>query len=531
MLAAIIITLSLVFSLTTLSAKAPDAAETPVSSYGYVEGLHYSTLSERGKELYDLFASNLNDPRCVHLELFSDEAAEYDAAYRALSLDNPELAVLTYKHDNVISGDVVTWKMCDAEEDFLTYSSNAMLEDMYAASYEIVSRMPEGLDTAEKYRWLADALCDTVAPISGEKYDFVYTNAGGALVNGLAEASAYAQAYQMLCRDADLWCTTVSSEKNPDAAVNLIRLGEGDYYYMDTASADESGTRDEFYFMEPERLWGRDALLFRLPSGMMTAKSVMLTSEERVNRLPDEMKIARSLLNKNEKSVYDAFEKKILAFEHFNLSFDGIAHEEIANAIEALRHDYPELLIALKSDYIYDSEAGKWSFSISYMKSSNRIDGGDLDAYIKKVIYVADRTVLNMPEGLDTREKYAYLADRLLESVELVDALSGNDERYQHAGGALLNRLANASAVNSAYLLLCQRAGLWCTLAGTQSDGSDTTVLVMLDDGYTYYMDIASAKTNPKENCYFINDDELTALLGTRKSEHFSESAIVASAK
>ena len=530
-LAALMMLVFLTASFTTLSAVAPEPDEPTDTHYSYVEGLHYKGLSERERELYDLLSYNLNDPRCVHLSLFFDEAAEYDAAYKALALDNPELAVLAYKHENVADGSTVTWKLCDAEEDFTDYSSMTVLEDMYAASYELVSRMPEGLDTRGKYTWLADSLCDLITPVDEDEYDYAYTNAG-ALAKEKAERRAYAFAYQMLCRDADLWCTTVASDNDPDETVNLIRLDDGEYYYMDTASADESLLREICYFMKPELLWGRDSFFVQIPSGMSAASGVMLSTEQRVNRLPEQMKIARSLLNKNEKKVYDDFEKKLLGFEYFNASFDGIAHEEIDNAIDALKLDYPELSIAVSSSYTYDSETNKWKFSLDYMTSSNRIDGGDADAYIKKVIYYADRIVLKMPESLARREKYEWLADYLLNSVEIVDpSVITNDERYEHAGGALLNRKANASALNSAYLLLCQRAGLWCALADTTASGLDTTVVVMLDDGYTYYMDIASAKTHAKKDCYFINDSELTALLGTKKSRSFAESLLVATAK
>ena len=114
----------------------------------------------------------------------------------------------------------------------------------------ILEQMPQGLSTREKYIWLADYLCSVTE--YEDKVEYIY--ADGPILYGKGICQSYAYAYQWLCQNAGLWCTSCSGWAGDlGHCWNVVKLDNGKTYYMDVTWADSSNKPNLFYFMTYER--------------------------------------------------------------------------------------------------------------------------------------------------------------------------------------------------------------------------------------------------------------------------------------
>ncbi len=123
------------------------------------------------------------------------------------------------------------------------------IDDLMNEADEIISQMPSGLSVKERYLWIANILCDmTLYTSNADNYEASY--AVGPIQKGEATAQGYAQAYQLLCQKADLWCILCNGGEH---VWNVIMLEDGSTYYMDLTWQDDASKKNDYYFMSYEK--------------------------------------------------------------------------------------------------------------------------------------------------------------------------------------------------------------------------------------------------------------------------------------
>ncbi len=231
-----------------------------------------------------------------------------------------------------------------------------------------------------------------------------------------------------------------------------------------------------------------------------------------VDRLPDDMKANRLRQNDCVKKVYDRMLPYVLTYTNFSIALDDMVHKEQVyfNAAEAIRQDYPETWMYFSSGYhiITESYGSKYyNLYEQHTKHFKSFDAVATDAYINKVYSRCDEILSQMPEKLSTKEKYIWIADKLIEITECADTLD-----YTYADGPLLYGKGVCQAYSMAYQLLCQKAGLWCILcSGMSGDVGHCWNVVKLDNGATYYMDLTWADSSSNKKYYFMTYEECIA--------------------
>lgn len=192
-------------------------------------------------------------PKILAMESFSYDAATcgYDtlddvlAAWGALETDEPQIDNYFIIEENIdkngttISLDSHYFCSWTEEQSADQAEISEGLEKFEQVCDDIVSGMPENTSTYEKYRYLAQAV--------SERADYDYSMSLPAIaapygiITGQMICQGYAEAYQILCQRADLWCRTVSGESDGMShAWNLIWLDSGTYH-VDITWADEQG--------------------------------------------------------------------------------------------------------------------------------------------------------------------------------------------------------------------------------------------------------------------------------------------------
>lgn len=186
-------------------------------------------------------------------EPFSYDAATYGyrtlddvlMAWGALRADQPEIDNY-FMIEDIVGEDGITSSLdssyfCEWTEGRSTNELELAegLAEFGRVCDEIVGGMPENASTYEKYRYLAQAVS------ARADYDYSMSlpaiGAPYGILTGSMICQGYAEAYQVLCQRAGLWCRVVSGESGGDAhAWNLVWLESGTYY-VDITWSDEEG--------------------------------------------------------------------------------------------------------------------------------------------------------------------------------------------------------------------------------------------------------------------------------------------------
>ena len=220
------------------------------------------------------------------------------------------------------------------------------------------------------------------------------------------------------------------------------------------------------------------------------------------NRVANNPKIHRSVLEESEKEIYDEFLPKVLTYTPYTVDFSesGISYDSFLKVNDAIMDDFPETWLYYSETYEYDvdscDEEGNPSvfysgtacyFTLRFTSENiKNFDKNTVDQHIKRIYARCVEIVSKMPDELSVREKYLWLADKICELTEYSEEFE-----YLYADGPLLYGKGMCQSYAFAYQWLCQTAGLWCiTCKGSGIGVAHAWNVVMLDDGHTYYMDL-----------------------------------------
>ena len=228
------------------------------------------------------------------------------------------------------------------------------------------------------------------------------------------------------------------------------------------------------------------------------------------DRLAESMKIHRSLLSDAEKDIYDRIEKSMRLYTDVKIPIPSGMQATYEKIYWAVQLDSPELMMSVYKIGLTNNPGTVEAWAL---KHTTDIDGRDVRSYTRDLIYKADCILAEMPDGLSTREKYVWIADYICNNVDISSKnTSGITTNEKFAGGALMSGYSSTNGYRQAYVLLCQRAGLWCTIANYRDKLYDGVVLVKFDDGETYYMYIYEADdVSPyfRESVYFKTETDV----------------------
>ena len=230
---------------------------------------------------------------------------------------------------------------------------------------------------------------------------------------------------------------------------------------------------------------------------------------EYTDRLSDEFKSYRSMLDDSNKVLYDMILPYVLSYTPFTISVINKDYDldDIFAAAQSIRFDYPEtwLYFGTSTDRAGDRIVSYSSmyFSVKYtMENIENFDKDYVAAYIEKVDGVCDEILQKMPKGISTFEKYLWLANYLCSITEYEMDTYG---KHFYADGPLLYGKGICQSYAFAYQWLCQRAGLWCTTcSGGVDEESHIWNVVKLDNGKTYYMDLTWADGDQIDYQYYF---------------------------
>ena len=237
---------------------------------------------------------------------------------------------------------------------------------------------------------------------------------------------------------------------------------------------------------------------------------------EYTDRLSDNLKGGRSMLNSVEKEIYDEMLPYVLSYTPYKVDFrnEDYSYKSFSKATRAIYQDYPETWLYYSEEYEYDidscDEYGNPSivytgascyFTIQYTwENIENFDKSAVDSYIKEINTRCDLIISQMPSGLSTKEKYTWLADYICDTTEYFE-----DEKYFYADGPLLYGKGICQSYAYAYQWLCQKAGLWCIPCHGYGYGvGHAWNVIMLDDGSTYYMDLTWADGVKDPSYYYF---------------------------
>lgn len=221
--------------------------------YQKYEALSLNNLNSKQQDLYYDLAGKI-----LSFESFSYDAATYGydfldelfIVWSAISEDEPLIDIYfrfeDVCDDNGLTASLDSTYICTWTDHQIVDSSEkcddvrAGLDKFYEICSEILTGLPSQESTYDKYRYLAQSLSDRAS------YDYSFMlpaieNSYG-IVTGKLICQGYAQAYQYLCQQADLWCRVVSGSSGDTAhAWNLIWI-DGETYHVDITWADEQGS-------------------------------------------------------------------------------------------------------------------------------------------------------------------------------------------------------------------------------------------------------------------------------------------------
>jgi len=231
-------------------------------TYPYEQVYEYDSLNAADKSMYDEMltkAKSFAPFSYTAKEQGYDEMDRSLRIYGALAKDHPEIENYFYMKE-VLDGDMTTaikaqymmpWDadMKEADIDELRYET-ALFD---AVCERIVEKMPEGLSTYDKYRYLAAVISFVTSYDHDGAYCWQDATAYGSIVSGHSICQGYSRGFMVLCRKANLWCECVEGEFEGTAhGWNLVKLDTGTYH-VDITWADEKGLPDstewERYFM------------------------------------------------------------------------------------------------------------------------------------------------------------------------------------------------------------------------------------------------------------------------------------------
>ena len=93
----------------------------------------------------------------------------------------------------------------------------------------IVSKMPAGLTTYDKYFYLASVICEQCTYDTDMTADNRFTPFG-ALISGKCVCEGYSRAFLLLCREANLWCAYRNGKPGGGGHIwNMVKLDSGIY--------------------------------------------------------------------------------------------------------------------------------------------------------------------------------------------------------------------------------------------------------------------------------------------------------------
>lgn len=191
-----------------------------------------------------------------------DKLASVLDSSNAFFFDNPLVGTFF----NVMSASEkdghVVYKFSAAED---TTGTHAMIVEMVGEinvqTETLLSGLRASMSDYEKYRYIADALCESVS------YSFTWPKWHGDVYGGMVTkevvCEGYAYTFQYLCNRAGLWCISVfgwGTDRQANTSElhtwNMIRLDDG-YYWVDTTWMDVVGERyfcltDEQLFLDHE---------------------------------------------------------------------------------------------------------------------------------------------------------------------------------------------------------------------------------------------------------------------------------------
>ncbi|MBQ7581049.1 MAG: hypothetical protein IJU39_07070 [Clostridia bacterium] len=244
-----------------------------------------SRLSEEDQKLYDKWLE-----KTLRLEVFyihansTEEVDHFCDILNAIDSDYPEIrlyASATYANDTqdvlkvYYCNNWISYYYCnnwisysDPSIDY-SFSPEILINEINLIEEkcdEVISQMPEGLDTVEKYEYLLQSLClmteycedeDIYIDEKGFKYiDNSYCYVNGPLAQGIGICQSYAYAYQLLCQRAGLWCS--SNVYGYDHRWNLVKLDNGLTYHVDPTWCDfprlEEGYINDYFLLSQEEI-------------------------------------------------------------------------------------------------------------------------------------------------------------------------------------------------------------------------------------------------------------------------------------
>ena len=226
-------------------------------------------------------------------------------------------------------------------------------------------------------------------------------------------------------------------------------------------------------------------------------------------------------LSENEQKVYDEFMVKIRNYEEFVVDFadsnSNIDYEGFYRVTEAIRGDYNEIRLFLKtselySDEMYNGEARYISVSYEYSwLIRDEFDPQYMNDYLEEINEVCDEIIARMPSDATYAEKYEFLGREICKMTVYGENDVNNvpdeevDWSYAYMNGPFLHGKAICQGYAYAYKYLCNRAGLWCV---TVSGGCHCWNLVMLEDGSTYHVDLTWGDVGDDLDGYFLLTQE-----------------------
>lgn len=221
-------------------------------------------LTQENQKIYDEYLLKIlnYEPFIVDFEENEKDFTRedfYDIIW-AIYEDYPETYLFVYTEENewYDSGDAINidvfykykWMY---SESFSKHFMDSYLKRIDNVCNELLADMPDNLDLAGKYEYIARKLCAAVRyqeydyDLNSTEYDISYSYLNGPLLHGDAICQSYAFAYEYLCHRAGLWCVTVEST---DHMWNLVRLEDGSTYHIDvTWCDDEIYGFTKFYFL------------------------------------------------------------------------------------------------------------------------------------------------------------------------------------------------------------------------------------------------------------------------------------------
>ena len=219
-----------------LSVEIYDTILEKVSAF---ETYRFSEKDCPGIDFFNIFVSAQDALRIDHTELF---------LYCDGDMDGTE-----YASGYFMPGDGLS-RLCD---DMDAIRNEVAVCNAVAA--RILEKMPEGLTNAEKCCYFAFVLSAGVQYDYSEDYPKYDYQAYGALVNGKAVCSGYAQAFYRLCRDAGISCWYCRGTV-PDGrhAWNTVDTESGPvyldvtWYDTDTLDSHYLDGREQYLFMTQE---------------------------------------------------------------------------------------------------------------------------------------------------------------------------------------------------------------------------------------------------------------------------------------